>query len=78
MCSRGFASLKTNDGNRERETRIALIPFSVFHPACNRLTARRKDQQNEDIDIEGVAALLKAQRQRVVDLTVKAERPATP
>ena len=31
QCSRGVAYLKTNDGSRERETRIALISHDVFH-----------------------------------------------
>ena len=68
QCCRGVHAqiyLKTNDGSGERETRITLISHDVFHvdllaPAWDRLTDGRKDQQNEDI--EGAAALLKAYR----------------
>ena len=63
--------MKTNDGNRERETRIlpSIISYDVFHvltPACDQLTAdektnkERTNLKKKNEDIESVAALLKA------------------
>ena len=58
QCSCDVTHLKTN-GKSGRETHFALILYNAFlapdsrSPACDRITAGRKDQKNEDI--EGVA-----------------------
>ena len=78
MLSRGTCVLGKLTTEVEKEKHASpsfrATCFMYLTPACDRLTDGRKDQQNEDI--EGVAALLKALRYRDVDCEGVAARYA--